>query len=116
MVNKVLLLLLTIIIIIISFSVSPSITSESPTEMVVLKGQEVVLGCENTGFPKPEVEWIKDENPISVFNGDTGLEFQGTGSLRIASVRISDSGRYICVVSNDAGIETRDFSLLVQGW
>ena len=96
-------------------SVSPKIIREGSTEQVILKGQEVVLGCENTGFPAPDVEWIKDENPITVFNGDTGLEFQGTGSLRIPHARISDSGRYVCIVSNDAGIETRDFSLTVQG-
>ena len=83
--------------------------------MVIQKGEEVVLGCENKGFPIPEVEWIKDESPISVFNGDTGFELQGTGSLRIPSVRISDSGRYLCIVSNDAGIQTRDFTLLIQG-
>ena len=76
----------------------------------------MVLGCENTGYPKPEVEWLKDDLPISVFNGDTGLEKEGTGSLRIPSVRVSDSGRYVCIVGNDAGIQTRDFSLLVQGW
>lgn len=96
-------------------SVAPAIISEGPSEMVVKIGQEVILGCENKGFPAPDVEWIKDERPLSVFNGDTGLELQGTGSMRIAKARISDSGRYICIVSNDAGIKTRDFSVIVQG-
>lgn len=49
-------------------------------------------------------------------NGDPHVEFLEKGQvLRVKSVRPRDRGLYQCVASNNAGTQTRQFRLNVQG-
>ena len=86
-----------------------------PSSQTVVTGDQVILNCENSGEPTPTVEWKKDEAFIYVFNADTGYELMEDGSLLISSAEVSQTGSYVCVVTNDAGVDTRDFNLVVNG-
>lgn len=97
------------------FTVPPVILDKGATEITVIKGDNVVFFCENIGDPAPTVDWKKDETVLSVFDEVNGYSESDNGSLLIASVRVDHSGRYVCVVENDAGIATRDFTLTVLG-
>lgn len=97
------------------FSVPPVIIESGPRDLRVIKGEEVRLNCENYGDPTPRVDWKKDESTVSVFDQNNGLEIVDTGSLIIHSARVDHSGRYVCIVTSDAGIDTRDFTLVVEG-
>ena len=49
-------------------------------------------------------------------DGDPHVEFLEEGQvLKVKSVRLRDQGLYQCLARNDAGTQTRQFSLTVQG-
>ena len=56
-----------------------------------------------------------DEQTLAVFDDSTGLSIVDTGSLVIGTARVDHSGTYVCIVSNPAGIATRDYTVDVQG-
>ena len=93
----------------------PVIIETGPKDLRVVKGDEVRLSCENYGDPAPTVDWKKDESTLSVFDSSSGLEVVDTGSLVIHSARVDHTGRYVCIVTSEAGIDTRDFTLTVEG-
>lgn len=97
------------------FTVPPKILGKGDSDITVLKGEKVILNCENTGDPTPTVDWKKDETVLSVFGDSDGFEETDEGLLVIESARVFHTGRYVCVVENDAGLTTRDFVLRVQG-
>ena len=68
-----------------------------------MAGEEVVLPCEVTGDPRPEVEWKKDSFKIDFFNMEHKYFMKGLGSLVIPKVDIRDTDRYLCIAENAAG-------------
>ncbi|XP_016112004.1 hemicentin-1 [Sinocyclocheilus grahami] len=83
-------------------------------EMTVMAGQEVDMQCRVSGRPLPTVEWSHDGEILSP-NGDPHVEFLEKGQvLRVKSVRPRDRGLYLCMASNNAGTQTRQFRLNVQ--
>ncbi|KAL4218919.1 Hemicentin-1 [Mactra antiquata] len=101
-------------VVVLVVQIPPVIAEGGPTDIKVLKNEQVYLGCDHYGDPTPTVEWKKDEVPMSVFDDANGFSQTLDGSLFIDSAKVEQSGRYVCVVSNEAGIDTRDYSLTVQ--
>lgn len=83
--------------------------------MVALAGEEVLLPCEVTGDPRPEVEWRKDLVRIDFFNTEHKFLMKETGSLVIPRASVKDTARYLCVAENPAGVVTQEISLTVHG-
>ena len=92
-------------------SVPPTILP-GPTELTVLSGKLVTLPCMSDGVPEPTVTWQKDGAPLRL--DVPGLRQQPSGSLQILVARESDIGSYTCLVSNDAGRNTRTITLTVH--
>lgn len=70
--------------------------TEQPKSRPVRVGGSVTLRCKATGYPAPQYQWVKDgaELPDGV---DEELTFD--------CVKMSDSGKYECIVSNRMNAE-----------
>ncbi|XP_056352634.1 coiled-coil domain-containing protein 141 [Oenanthe melanoleuca] len=66
------------------------------------EGEDLILHCTIHGKPKPHVYWTKDD--IQVVSGDISIEKLGdTYYLLKRNVVLADTGKYICVASNEIG-------------
>ncbi|XP_044528060.1 hemicentin-1 [Gracilinanus agilis] len=92
----------------------PTISSNNnhPAEITVTRGKSITLECEVQGIPKPSVTWMKDGRPL--FPG-RGVEILNEGRLlQLKNIHVSDTGRYVCVAVNVAGMTDKKYDLSVH--
>jgi len=91
---------------------APTISGDdAETEVAATVGERVVLRCDASGLPRPEVTWLKEGVAVE---RDSTVQRTG-GSLQLSAVTMDDSGLYECIASNDAGTARRQVVLSVQG-
>ena len=83
--------------------------------MTAMAGDEVILPCEVTGEPTPEINWRKNHMNIDLFDMNHKYMMQETGSLVIPVVDVQDTARYLCIAENAAGVVTQENNLIVYG-
>ncbi|XP_043941249.1 hemicentin-1 [Protopterus annectens] len=83
-----------------------------PTEVTVIKGNDVTLECQAEGIPKPALNWLKDGSPLINRRGIVVLN-EGR-LLQIKKAQVSDTGRFVCMAVNAAGQADRKFDLNVH--
>ncbi|XP_069890339.1 hemicentin-1 [Dipodomys merriami] len=94
--------------------IRPSITNSGsqPTEVIVTRGKSISLQCEVQGIPQPTVTWMKDGRPLTK---GRGVEIVDRGrSLQLKNTYVSDTGRYVCIAVNVAGMADRKYDLSVH--
>lgn len=89
--------------------VAPHILSQIDQNPRVVVSKEAVLECPVLGVPPPEVEWLKDGEPVDL--EDEQFEADGEYKLKILSTTVADKGRYTCHAFNEAGVLDTDFAL-----
>ncbi|XP_074654070.1 hemicentin-1-like [Tubulanus polymorphus] len=77
----------------------------------VIMNRTVILECPVAGVPPPKVRWLKDGYSL-VSKGGLVIDVVGK-QVAIAHSKVTDSGRYTCIASNDAGELSRTFDLEV---
>lgn len=99
----------------VSFTVRPTILNSGshPSEVVVTQGNAVSLECKAQGFPEPGITWMKDGQTL-VGGGDIAILHDGH-LLQLQNAQVSDTGRYVCVAANVAGLSDRKYDLNVHG-
>ncbi|NXL77816.1 HMCN1 protein, partial [Leptocoma aspasia] len=92
----------------------PTISNSGPhpSEVVVTQGSEISLECEPQGIPEPAVMWLKDGQAVG--GGRDVAVLAGGRVLRLERARVSDTGRYVCVATNAAGLADRKYDLSVH--
>ncbi|XP_059849711.1 hemicentin-1-like [Hypanus sabinus] len=80
--------------------------------ITVRVGETVTLRCESDAVPVPTVLWYKNDHQLPLGNGAHVL-FEGQ-VLQIEDVQVTDSGQYMCKVTNLAGHMKRSFKLNVH--
>ncbi|NXW73911.1 HMCN1 protein, partial [Hirundo rustica] len=92
----------------------PTISNSGPhaSEVVVTQGSEISLECEAQGIPTPAVMWLKDGRALG--SGRDVAVLAGGRVLRLERARVSDTGRYVCVATNAAGLADRKYDLSVH--
>ncbi|XP_070624675.1 hemicentin-1 isoform X2 [Bos indicus] len=94
--------------------IRPTISNSGshPTEIIVTQGKSVSLECEVEGVPQPAVTWMKDGRPLTK---GRGMEIMDEGRVvQLKNVHVSDTGRYVCVAMNIAGMTDRKYDLSVH--
>ncbi|XP_071310090.1 hemicentin-2 isoform X1 [Agelaius tricolor] len=82
-----------------------------PGMVMVMVNSSVVLSCEATGIPRPEVTWQKDGVGIT---GGSGLKVLPRGQLRLLRAAPEDAGTYLCMARNPSGTAAGRTRLIVQ--
>ncbi|EPY80556.1 hypothetical protein CB1_000818017, partial [Camelus ferus] len=83
-----------------------------PTEITVTRGKSVSLECEVQGIPQPTRTWMKDGRPLTK---GRGMEITAEGRiLQLKNIHVSDTGRYVCVAVNVAGMTDRKYDVSVH--
>ncbi|XP_078604169.1 hemicentin-1-like isoform X2 [Branchiostoma floridae x Branchiostoma japonicum] len=86
--------------------------TDGTEEVTAMVDSLVELPCKVDAFPPPTFSWIKDGQVLS--GNSLHHAVLPSGTLRIATVKVADSGEYKCVATNVAGELTKDYSLNVQ--
>lgn len=69
---------------------------EQPKSQPVRAGARVTLRCKATGYPCPAYQWVKDGMELPDGNDE---------ELTLDHVKLEDSGKYNCIVSNQLNAE-----------
>ena len=77
----------------------------------VVVNRTVLLECPASGIPKPTIQWLKNGDPLES-NEITVIMSDGR-QLEIDSAQVSDTARYTCIATNEAGELRRNFDLEV---
>ncbi|XP_033937393.1 hemicentin-1 [Pseudochaenichthys georgianus] len=93
--------------------VPPSI-ADSRTNVTVTVNVQTTLSCEATGIPKPTVSWIKNGRTINTDQNQNMYRLLSSGSLVVIAPTVEDTAVYECVVSNEAGEDSRSINLTVH--
>nr|XP_027226590.1 obscurin-like [Penaeus vannamei] len=91
----------------------PKIT-KPPKELQVLERKRGIFQAKVTGFPKPEVKWMKDGRqiyPTDII--DTGVTGDGFQYLEFKTVTMEDVGQYTIFASNEEGTAEAHAALIV---
>ncbi|GCC29770.1 hypothetical protein chiPu_0008212 [Chiloscyllium punctatum] len=92
--------------------VPPNIEGNDATDTTVVIQTPLELKCDATGTPPPNIMWLKDGQPIKTM---AGVQILANGQkLIISQTQVSDTGRYQCVATNEAGSQQREFNVIVQ--
>ncbi|XP_047443825.1 hemicentin-1 isoform X2 [Mugil cephalus] len=93
--------------------VPPSI-ADSRTNVTVIVNVQTTLSCEATGIPKPTVSWTKNGRTINTDQNQNMYRLLSSGSLVVIAPTVEDTAVYECVVSNEAGEDSRSINLTVN--
>ncbi|XP_029473326.1 LOW QUALITY PROTEIN: hemicentin-1 [Rhinatrema bivittatum] len=81
-------------------------------DSTIIANNPLELDCQATGIPPPTIIWLKDGKPIEKREG---LKILLNGrKLLIPRAHISDTGRYHCVATNEAGKQEREYDVTVH--
>uniref|UniRef100_A0A480PJG6 Hemicentin-1 n=3 Tax=Sus scrofa TaxID=9823 RepID=A0A480PJG6_PIG len=91
--------------------VPPSVLGPNPENLTVVVNNFISLTCEVSGFPPPDLSWLKNEQPIKL--NTNALIVPGGRTLQIIRAKVSDGGEYTCIAINQAGESKKKISLTV---
>uniref|UniRef100_A0A3B3BZZ0 Ig-like domain-containing protein n=1 Tax=Oryzias melastigma TaxID=30732 RepID=A0A3B3BZZ0_ORYME len=89
--------------------------TDSCTATLVVTGATVCLNTAFTGTAPLTVKWFKEEKEIVTGGMYFIKKDASSSSLQLQSVKPSDSSKYTCQVSNDAGMVESTVLLFVKG-
>ena len=75
--------------------ISPRITM-NPTSVNASLGSEISFTCNATGFPEPEIQWMKENGSLP-----SSASGRNTTTLTIGPVSFGDEGLYYCVATSN---------------
>ncbi|XP_036375886.1 hemicentin-1 [Megalops cyprinoides] len=97
----------------VSVLVPPTVEGgEDTTDTTVIVNNPLELECHVTGTPAPLVTWLKNGQPVGPSDG---VKITANGrKLVILRAQVSDTAKFQCVATNEAGDHERTFSVAVH--
>lgn len=92
--------------------VEPPEILEPLQSFVVRQEETVVLSTQIVGMPIPHVTWLKNGKPLKDL---IPREMNGVNSLTLIHSKVSDSGEYTCIATNDIGKAETHATICVEG-
>jgi len=89
--------------------------SRSHDEYTVIVDNPILMSCEVTGIPAPQITWTTQVSDVADVKDASTFHVLANGALRIDHVTTDDAGMYECVATNVAGNATMAVTLNVQG-
>lgn len=74
-------------------------------------GDDVIVECQATGNPKPEVRWLKQRERDGLFVPHKSSVYQNASHLVINDMKEDDFSLYRCEARNKMGVVVEDFSV-----
>ena len=96
-------------------TVPPRFEHVAPETMVVNAGGKVFIPCYVIGDPKPDLQWKKDLLKLNFQSSSHRYVLWDNGSLEIKAADVTDSGRYLCIAENIAGVVMQETNVIVHG-
>ncbi|XP_040926337.1 hemicentin-1 isoform X2 [Betta splendens] len=93
--------------------VPPSI-ADGNTNVTVTVNVPTTLPCEASGIPKPSVRWMRHGRVINTDQNQNMYRLLSSGSLVVIAPTVEDTALYQCVVTNEAGEDSRSINLTVH--
>ncbi|XP_062840934.1 myosin light chain kinase, smooth muscle [Trichomycterus rosablanca] len=77
----------------------------APSSLSVYEDATAQLCCQVTGYPDPDVMWLRDGEVLHENEGSVQVDYEddGTCILTLGSVSLQDSGTYTCRATNAHG-------------
>ncbi|XP_012686090.1 microfibrillar-associated protein 3-like [Clupea harengus] len=72
-------------------------------QIIAREGNCVLIDCNVTGEPFPDVEWFNSHGQLLLDNESSKWRILDDGVLNITSITFADRGRYTCVATNPLG-------------
>nr|XP_014344645.1 PREDICTED: hemicentin-1 [Latimeria chalumnae] len=97
----------------VNILVPPSVEGgDETTDNTVIMNNPLELECYAVGTPLPQITWLKDGQPAKE---GVGIKILSNGQkLLIPRAQVSDTGRYHCVATNEAGDYEKEFGVTVH--
>ena len=93
---------------------SPEISNDFPSELRVNIGEPLVILCEYTAFPEPEVFWFKDKRQLSEKAGEIIFSEPKNNAFQLKYLN-AKAGLYSVKLKNNYGEITADCKVEVGG-
>ncbi|XP_031426577.1 myosin light chain kinase, smooth muscle [Clupea harengus] len=90
--------------------------SQTLSDLTITAGSAALLTCQITGYPDPEVQWLKGEEVLEEQQSHVTMDYEedGSCSLRLEKVEGQDFGVYTCRAVNDQGEAVCSATLTVK--
>ncbi|XP_054713925.1 hemicentin-1-like [Uloborus diversus] len=89
----------------------PPFIANDSSIVKVLAGKDAVLTCKASGYPAPEIDWLKNNSPLLLTNSKYAK--MENSSIHVSNVNLEDAGNYTCRATNEAGLHHKNFTLMV---
>jgi hypothetical protein len=95
---------------------APIFEEEKETESILVnKGQDVILTTTVKSEPKPQVSWLKNEEPLRQTRNIQLKAVDSTYTVVIKAANPDDSGTYKCKATNVLGTSFKTFDVNIEG-
>lgn len=86
-----------------------------PFVQTIMETKTLTLVAKVSGLPRPEVEWFRNNKPVSMLPNHRPVYEDETCTLKVVKVTMDQAGEYKCVATNSAGTADCTANITIEG-